>query len=365
MNITFLIGNGFDIGVGMKSKFKDFFPVYILHSEQKKDEIKQLSTEIGDDFETWADFELQMGKYTEKFDPSESQKILDQFRDFEMEFMKYLGQEEEKLSFSNMSLISSTMLSALKNFYSTDNLRNQSYEDILNVVQRKSTERRIYNFISFNYTFVLESCLKTISDGVIESRKVNASTLKDSVGKIVHVHGTRTNGPIMGVCEPSQIVNQELANNNRFLRYFVKPRINIMHRNNQDRDAEKLISSSNIICIYGMSLGVTDKNWWQKILLWLKENTDHHLVIYNHDPNFSIISQFDWIDKEDSILDKLASYDDTKQIDVEALRKRIHIAVNKNIFSMDLAGQHDEIINNAVDVLKTQFDSLEDVLNKI
>lgn len=336
MNITFLIGNGFDIGVGMKSKFKDFFPVYILHSEQKEDEIKQLSIEIGNDFETWADFELQMGKYTEKFDPSERQKILDQFRDFEMEFMRYLSTEEETLSFSNTSLISSTMLSALKTFYSTDNLRNQSYADILNVVQRKSTERRIYNFISFNYTFVLERCLETISDGVIESRKVSAATLKDSVGKIVHVHGTRENGPIMGVCEPSQIANQELANNNRFLQYFVKPRINIMHRNNQDRDAEKLIASSSIICIYGMSLGATDKNWWQKILFWLKENPDHQLVIYNHDSSFSMISQFDWIDKENSILDRLASYDDTKQIDVEALRKRIHIAVNKNIFSMDL-----------------------------
>lgn len=359
MNITFLIGNGFDIGVGMKSKFKDFFPVYILRSKQKEYEIKQLSIEIGDDFETWANFELQMGKYTEKFDPSERQKILDQFRDFEMEFMQYLSAEEEKLSFSNTSLISSTMLSALKNFYSTGNLRNKSHEDILNVFRRKTVEKRTYNFISFNYTFVLEKCLKTIPDRIIETRKVGASTLKDSVGKIVYVHGTRTDGPIMGVCEPSQIANQELANNNRFLQSFVKPRINIAHRNNQDGDATNLISKSSIICIYGMSLGATDKNWWQKILFWLKQNTDHQLVIFNYDPTFSTTSQFDWIDKENSILDKLASYDDTKQIDMEALLQRIHIAVNKNIFAVDLAGQHDEMMNNAVNMLKEQLNSLK------
>ena len=30
VKITFLIGNGFDVGVGMNSRFKDFFPIYQL-----------------------------------------------------------------------------------------------------------------------------------------------------------------------------------------------------------------------------------------------------------------------------------------------------------------------------------------------
>ena len=31
MNITFLIGNGFDIGLGMLSRFTDYFPVYLAN----------------------------------------------------------------------------------------------------------------------------------------------------------------------------------------------------------------------------------------------------------------------------------------------------------------------------------------------
>ena len=43
VNITFLIGNGFDVGVGMNSKFKDFFPIYQVKSIDKAPEIRQLA----------------------------------------------------------------------------------------------------------------------------------------------------------------------------------------------------------------------------------------------------------------------------------------------------------------------------------
>lgn len=36
MNITFLIGNGFDVGMGMKSRFSDFFPKYCADSIDKE-----------------------------------------------------------------------------------------------------------------------------------------------------------------------------------------------------------------------------------------------------------------------------------------------------------------------------------------
>lgn len=85
-----------------------------------------------------------------------------------------------------------------------------------------------------------------------------------------------------------------------------------------------------------MSLGATDKNWWNEVLLWLKENSERQLVIFDYDPEFSNTSQFDWIEKEYSILDKLASYNNASEQDIEMLRPRIHIAVNKNIFEMDL-----------------------------
>ena len=52
MNITLLIGNGFNIGVGMKSKFKDFFPIYKDKFVKKPVHIKQLSENIKGNYDT-------------------------------------------------------------------------------------------------------------------------------------------------------------------------------------------------------------------------------------------------------------------------------------------------------------------------
>lgn len=336
MNITFLIGNGFDLGLGVRSKFRNFFPEYVKKSKNKKDDIKQLSEQIGSDYDTWSDFEIQMGRYTANFDKDNKHLYTKQFRDFQTEFVNYLKGEEEKLSFDESEKIAQMMINALTNFYSRLNLKDGSYNTINNRMINTSSNERIYNFITFNYTYTLENCLKTIPEGIVKSRRKNGSVITDKVGKIVHVHGTIDNAPIMGVNDASQIANKELAKDERFIRYLVKPTLNMLHRTNQDSDASSIISSSDIICIYGMALGATDKGWWEKVLSWLKSGYESQLVIFDYDPNFSESSQFDWIDKEDSILDKLSQYVQGTQIDVEKLRPKIHVAVHKNIFEMNL-----------------------------
>lgn len=336
MNITFLIGNGFDVGLGLKSKFTEFFPEYVKNSTNKDANIKMLSEKIGPNYKTWADFEIQMGKYTGDFDPKDSKIILEQFRDFETDFMEYLKREEGHLTFENADAISKQMISALQNFYSTDVLSNGSTDAIKQALYDRRNEARVYNFISFNYTSALDNCLGTIRDGVVQKRSYGSTLLTDKINKIVHIHGERSASPIMGVNDSTQIANKVLATDKRFTRYLIKPVLNSAHRTNHDKEASDLISSSHIVCIYGMALGATDMDWWHKILVWLNKSPDRQLVIFDYDPQFSTSSQFDWIDKEDSILDKLALYRKGTSIDVENLRPRIHIAVHKNIFEMNL-----------------------------
>lgn len=336
MNITFMIGNGFDVGLGIRSRFKDFFPIYVKNSKQKPVEIKQLSESIKGNFETWSDFEIQMGQYTSEFNTANKNLYPAQFRDFETEFIGYLKKEEQLLSFDDSANIAKMMVSALTNFYRLDNLRTASNNAIAGLFSNNSGYAHTYNFITFNYTSALEKCLKTIPNGIVQTRKPGSSTLTDKTGKIVHVHGAIDNAPIMGVNDDSQIANKELAKDPRFVRYIVKPTLNALHRTNQDEEGAKIIANSQIICIYGMSLGATDKRWWERILRWLSGSAGRQLVIFDYDPEFNTSSQFDWIDKEDSIIDRLAGYVGDSQIDVEALRPRIHIAVHKNIFEKNL-----------------------------
>ena len=43
--------------------------------------------------------------------------------------------------------------------------------------------------------------------------------------------------------------------------------------------AEKMISESNIICVYGMSLGDSDRNYWKYLYDWLLVKDKVHKLI--------------------------------------------------------------------------------------
>ncbi len=344
MNITFLIGNGFDVGLGLHSKFSEYFPRYIEESKNKNNTLSALAKEIDSNEEEWAYFEKKMGEYTEKFTKETINDYKAQFKDFEVNFIKYLQKEERTLSYSNAKLLQ-VFETALMTFYTNKNLSSASADMITKQFLRYRRESCVFNFISFNYTDALEKCLAVFPDGVISKRTFEGIGYLNRIGKVIHVHGTKTNVPIMGVNDVTQIKNSELAKDSRFVRYIVKPLNNQANRTNNDQYATDLIVNSHIICIYGMSLGETDKKWWNYILKWLSEEPNRQLVIFIYDEKYTSGSQFDQIDKEDSVIDLFNSYSTSEKIDVEALRDRIHIAIHKNIFSINLRKNEKNILD--------------------
>lgn len=350
MNVTFLIGNGFDIGVGMRSRFKDFFPEYQEKSKNKPKRIKQLADEIGDDYETWADFESALGRYTVKFDTTTKQDFLDQVRDFEKEFIEYLKGQESLLSYQDKGKIQEVMKEALFEFYKSDVLPPESADKINNIYFAYRREVYTYNFVNFNYTSILENCLKCLPKETLSKNK-SAQERKDVIGKVVHVHGYSDIFPIIGVNDVSQIANEELAQDDSFTRRIVKPTLNQYLRYKYDADATNIIKQSKIICIYGMSLGQTDKKWWDMLMSWLNSNSEHQLILFEYDEKYSASTPFEWLDKEDCIIEKFADYRINKIIDVERLRSRIHIAIHKNIFQMNLREEYEDITPEEIEQL--------------
>lgn len=349
MNITFLIGNGFDVGLGMKSRFKDFFPIYLKESQNKEQRIKQLSDNITESYDTWADFEKKLGEYTLKFTPETQQDFIDQVKDFEIGFIAYLKEQESKLSFEQSDKIAHIMTEALTKFYSPDNLAIESSSAVARVYNQLREESHFYNFVNFNYTSLLSKALQTIPQNIVCKRKLNENAEKvDKIGKIVHVHGYCDKLPITGVNDASQIANKELAKDTRFARYIIKPSINQFLRQGYDRDATNVIKSSTIICVYGMSLGATDRKWWDLLMQWLSANSNRQLILFEYDDKYSPTTPYSWLEKEDSTIDKLTGYNSNKTLSVENMRSRIHIAIHKNIFEMELRSKqydaHDAFI---------------------
>lgn len=326
----------------MKSRFKDFFPIYKEKSQNKELRIKQLSDSIEDDYDTWADFEKALGDYTLEFTSENKQDFIDQVKDFETEFIAYLKWQESRLSFKDSDKIANIMIEALTKFYSSDNLAIDSNSAVAKVYNKSSADSHIYNFVNFNYTSLLLKTLQTIPQSIVCKRKYGSTERIDKIGKIIHVHGYCDKLPIIGVNDASQIANKELAKDSRFTRYIIKPSINQFLRQGYDRDATNVINGSNIICVYGMSLGSTDRKWWDLLMQWLSKSGDRQLVLFVYDDKYSSTTPYGWLEKEDSIMDKLTSYNSNKGFTVENMRSRIHIAIHKNIFQMNLQSKEDD-----------------------
>jgi len=64
MNIVYLIGNGFDLNLGLQTKYQHFYDYYLTHSEgNDSPHIKDLKDHIKNNRENWSDLEFALGDY--------------------------------------------------------------------------------------------------------------------------------------------------------------------------------------------------------------------------------------------------------------------------------------------------------------
>ena len=124
MNITFLIGNGFDIGIGMPTQYEDFYKEYCKEQENDNDNIKafkqMLKKRNQDEVKKiidWADFEKAFGEHSTAPELEGKAAYLERFEHFIESFNTYLERVEAALDYSDMDSIAKTMNSAIKNFY--------------------------------------------------------------------------------------------------------------------------------------------------------------------------------------------------------------------------------------------------------
>ena len=83
MNITFLIGNGFDLNLGLDTRYTDFLAEYLQDNSQDNEEIKSFKADIrkqqcgnSDTSENlWANAELAFGRYTDDVVKQEKRRI--------------------------------------------------------------------------------------------------------------------------------------------------------------------------------------------------------------------------------------------------------------------------------------------------
>ncbi|MEY8749422.1 AbiH family protein [Alkalicoccobacillus gibsonii] len=279
MNITFFIGNGFDIQSGLKTSYSNFYDY--LNKELKWVEIGwPLNNEISEDPETWADFELALGKITEKEEILANHKDLyDSIDDFKSVFASYLQDEEKKLDIDfKDEAIQNSFLSTFRNFHSD----LQPGEKVKFNSRLNLHETWTYNVITFNYTSLFKEIYEKLPSKLGEHSLGNRTYHKNK-GVFMDIHGTHQLDMLLGVNDHSQFSSKlhEIDDESSFV--LVKDITNTELRNTKKETATELIHKSNVMCIFGMSLGATDKMWWDLIGGRLLSDKSTQLVIFAYE----------------------------------------------------------------------------------
>lgn len=335
MNITFFIGNGFDLNIGLKTKYSHFYP-YFFNNASKDNAIREW---IENDEMQWADLEKKLGQSLDKI-WNKKEKFYSDKAELDRLLLEYLGKEQERFTMKdNENAIANEFKSSLLRFYDgLPEMAKDSINDTCSVYKDQDFE---YCFICFNYTDVLDQIVNiTFKAGEhIATHEGKFHTKKNKLGKLLHIHGTLNEEVILGVNDLSQINNIFLQDDQEFLDIIIKERINRIIGQKKTEYAKNIIDNSHIICIFGMSIGVTDKMWWEEIVDWLKRSTNNKLIIYykgyeeelHRKIPITTIRLTNLIKNE--MLEKGGI--DIQNSDIQDYKNRIFISFNANIFNFN------------------------------
>lgn len=334
MNITFFIGNGFDINIGLATQYSQFYPYFIKNASDNN----MIKSWINGNEKLWSDLEEKLGQELSKIPAGELDKFYDDKDELDRLLIEYLEQEQVKYGFEDSETIKKEFSKSMLNFYSE--LPVEDVASIKKTMDVYKDEDFEYSYITFNYTNILDRIVG-LYDGKateIATHQGKVYIRSNKINQIIHIHGTTDEEMILGVNDVEQIGNDLLKDEELFLDTFIKRRMNNSIGQRKTEKATEIINKSHIVCVFGMSIGNTDKMWWEVLVEWLASNENNKLVIF-------------WKGFEDALKKKLPSkvvrlnesikrmvfdkgrgkYDENYY---KKIKNRIMISYNSNIFSL-------------------------------
>jgi len=320
MRILHILGNGFDLNLDLETSYKQFYKYYKT-CDSKNPLINNLKNEIFANLDNWSDLEFEFGKYTENF---KSVVEFDQvYDDLVLRLSEYLQLQESKAININKNNLFDCLITP------EEYLSQADIRDINSFKSKWKNSPWAVNITTFNYTNTLEKILgekiKDIKIGEHNSHKVTLQGL-------YHIHGFTHKDMVLGVNDISQVGNKSFHKNLDVLESLVKSRCNQVIKHTIDDTFKKLISEANLICIFGSSIGETDKIWWNLIGKQLKRECK--LIILEKSEKISPLFSHRSGRRERKIKKHLLSFTGWSEEVKEELEKNIFVGINTEMFNV-------------------------------
>jgi len=272
MNTVFIIGNGFDLKLGLKTSYQDFYDAYVEEGSSDQKEIINLKDAIQKDIDTWSDLEIQLGNHTSSLQGQDEFDMV--YFDIVSSLKKYLEKEQNRIDLTTFKI--DRLIKDLSN--PTLNLRQRDKNKLEKWARKwKGSPHTNTHILTFNYSRTFE---KLLDQSFKDSDLIGLGNKKIKLGEVQHIHGFVDGSLVLGVNDIEQIKNEKMRSSRSITETLVKPIHNQELGHTRDERCMQLIASANLIVIFGSSIGESDKIWWKKIGDRLGDECS--LVIYRH-----------------------------------------------------------------------------------
>lgn len=288
LNTVYLVGNGFDLSMGLNTLPRVFLQAFVDEysngggHDTLTTNVVAFARDIQDDgVDKWADFEIKIGKYASKFKEDQAENYITRVAALRAFLGEWLQKEQSRADESFIKANSMDCIQSLSGYRS--GLRPLKRRKLQKLRDKHSGEHWYQDLICFNYTDVLER-MRSAAGGEnadIASLEGNTHAL---IGRFVYAHDSLKDKIVCGVNDISQIDNDAFREDSYVTSNLVKGDMEAdVIANDLDMQARAIIEEANVIAVFGMSFGASDRRWWEQIGRKLIENEETILVLFDHE----------------------------------------------------------------------------------
>lgn len=262
LNVTLFIGNGFDLGLGLKTGYKDFLLRYLNRKLKINNVVDKFVSKIRQDKESWGDAELAFGQLDFSSLGEDVESVYRMcIHDFQQSLESYLSDEASRLIISNGQLAA---------------IRKQLALAVISIIDRvglnamfDEKKRVVVKILTLNYTDTIDRLLdfggKTLRSRIYSRH--NGSDIEVEFRDVVHLHGKigMNSQVLFGVDNPNQVADLKLQLLCESEGYLLKPQKARIGNLSQYWKGKEILGKSDVVILFGVSYGKTDMSWWDEI----------------------------------------------------------------------------------------------------
>jgi hypothetical protein len=288
MRVVFLVGNGFDISLNLKTDagtlIKGFCNKYL--PKQGKDAAnpnEELALAINEQgISAWSDFEKKFGEYSASV---KGGKASENYVEAHTGFCEYLYgvlEKREKV-FEGSDVLIENAGPCIKSMMDLADILPTTQSDVVRaLISKHGSEHVTFEILSFNYTKSFDALFSNVKQSSSQIGLVDGRSRAYLLGDVYHPHGSLGDYIICGVNDPSQIAREDFRDNVDVVEAVCKEEMARSIGRNDDASAMSILKQASIICVYGMSFGLCDQRWWAAIVELMQNNPEVVLVIFSY-----------------------------------------------------------------------------------